>query len=378
VKLDQAEVVTAQLRLVSPIGTASGVHDRRPVVIVRLRGDDLDGVGECAALAEPGYTEEYAAGAESVLVDYLLPLLFALGTELPPVAEVMAALGSVPGNPMAKAAVEMALLDAEGHATGKSLATRIGATATSVPASATLGIAATPAAAADGASSAGAAGYRRLKMKIAPDQDVAHVAAVREACPDVLVVADANGSYSFRDAAHLRLLQALDELGLGAIEQPLASHDLVAHAELRSLLRTPVLLDESVESEEAVTEILDCRAADGLVIKSSRLGGLLAAARVHDRCRTEGVPLAVGGMLESGIGRAAAIALAALPGMTLPGDLGASDRYFDPDLTEPHRLDTDGRLRVPTGPGLGVEVCEDVLASVTERTRRVKRPTVRH
>jgi O-succinylbenzoate synthase len=178
---------------------------------------------------------------------------------------------------------------------------------------------------------------------------------------------DANGTYG-REPLRLR---ALDDLGLFAIEQPLAQDDLSGHAELARELHTPVCLDESVTTLATLDAALAMHAADAMTIKPARLGGVAAARAAHDRCVASGVEAKVGGLLETGIGRAAALAVAALPGFAWPADLSASDRYWPEDITEPFELDTDGYLAVPTGPGLGVDVRADVVAAATVWRERI-------
>jgi O-succinylbenzoate synthase len=209
-----------------------------------------------------------------------------------------------------------------------------------------------------------AEGYRRIKCKIEPGWDVEPMRAVRAAVgPDVLLQVDANAAYSLSDD-DVAALRALDDLGLLLIEQPLGEDDLRGHAALAAQLQTPICLDESITSVARLEEALEVGACSIVNIKAGRVGGLAEAVRIHDVCVARDVPVWCGGMLETGLGRAANVALASLPGFTLPGDLSASRRWFAEDLTEPFELE-DGRLRVPTGPGLGVTPLPEVLAQRT-------------
>ena len=195
--------------------------------------------------------------------------------------------------------------------------------------------------------------------------DVDRVAAVRSAFPDIALSVDANAAYSIDD---LEVFRALDDLDLMMIEQPLHHADLVRHAELQRAIRTPVCLDESIRSSAdaaAAIELGSCRIVN---IKQGRVGGIVEARRVHDVCRSAGVPVWCGGMLETGVGRAQNLALAAMPGFTLPGDTSASSRYFPDDLTEPFVMSSDGTMQVPTGPGIGVSPRPERLAETTLRT----------
>jgi O-succinylbenzoate synthase len=207
-------------------------------------------------------------------------------------------------------------------------------------------------------------GYLRIKLKIEPGRDIDLVRAVRSTFgDDLLLQVDANSAYHVSDAEHLA---RLDEFNLLLIEQPLPEEQVAAHAELAKVVRTPICLDESIVSAEVAREAIDIGACTIINIKPGRVGGYLEAKKIHDLCYERGVPVWCGGMLETGIGRAANLALAALPGFTLPGDTSASARYFQRDVTAPFIL-RDGHLDVPTGPGIGIDPDLDYLDSITSR-----------
>jgi O-succinylbenzoate synthase len=267
---------------------------------------------------------------------------------------------------MAKAALEMALLDAELRASNTSLGSYLGATRDLVPAGVSVGIADSVDQLCDTVGAYLDQGYVRIKLKIQPGWDVEPVRAIRARFGDDLALqVDANAAYSVGDADHLA---QLDPFELLLIEQPLAEDDLAGHAELAGRLRTPICLDESITSARAAADAIARGACAIVNIKAGRVGGYLEARRVHDVCAERGVPVWCGGMLETGLGRAANVALAALPNFTLPGDISASDRYWKADITPPFRLE-QGHLRVPTGAGLGVSPDPDALAGVTTSTR---------
>jgi O-succinylbenzoate synthase len=262
---------------------------------------------------------------------------------------------------MAKAALESAWLDAESRATGTSLARRLGGTRPTVAAGVAVGLTSGIPELLDEVGRRVAEGYRRVKLKIHPGWDVEPVAAVRDRFgPDLLLQADANGSYRRADASDLARLDAFDLL---LIEQPLADDDLVGHAELAGKMTTPVCLDESITSAGAADTALALGACRVINIKPGRVGGLLEAVRIHDRCAGQGVPVWCGGMLETGVGRAANLALASLPNFSLPGDLSASGRWYREDITPPVSLEPDGTIAVPDGSGVDVRM--DVIDALT-------------
>ena len=357
-RIDAIEIRRTALPLVEPFRTAHGVEHERHAVLVRVAGGDAVGWGECVAMTAPLYTSEYAEGAAHVLLHHLAPRL--VGREVAAEA-VAAALAAVPGHPMAKASLEMAVLDAELRTEGRSFGERLGAVHELVPSGIALGILDGVPALLDAVAAALAEGYQRVKLKIRPGWDLEPVAAVRARFPDALLQVDANGAYTAADADHLA---GLDPYDLLLVEQPLPPDDLAGSALVASRLRTPVCLDEAITSAAAAASAIASGACSVVAVKAGHVGGYLEAVRVHDVCVAAGVPVWVGGMLETGLGRAANVALAALPGCTLPGDLSPSARWFAEDVTEPLVLE-DGHLRVPTGPGLGVEPRPDALARVT-------------
>ena len=366
--VEAVELVRIRIPLVSPFRTSFGIQTGRDVLLVHLTAAGTEGWGECVAMEEPVYSSEYVEAAHRVTVDHLLPRLFAhRAVTAEQVGEILA---PVKGHRMAKAGVEMAWLDAQLRAEGRSLGSYLGATRAAVDCGVSVGIMDTIPLLLDTVAGYLDQGYRRIKLKIEPGRDIEPVRAVRQRFgPDVPLQVDANTAYTLDDAEHLA---RLDEFDLLLIEQPLPEEQILAHAELARTVRTPICLDESIVSLEAADEAIILGACSIINIKAGRVGGYLEAKRIHDLCRDRGIPVWCGGMLETGIGRAANVALAALPNFTLAGDTSASDRYYRQDVTAPFVLD-DGRLSVPTGPGLGVEVLPDVLAGMTTSVQVVSR-----
>jgi o-succinylbenzoate synthase len=360
-RLEGVELRRLRLPLVEPWRTALGTMSEREVLLVRAVFADTEGWGECVALTEPTYSPEYTDGAEHVLRHHLLPRL--LAADPPDAASVGAALAGVKGHPMAKAALELAWLDAEGRRTGEPLARRLGGAAPRVMAGVAVGVTGSVPELLDEVGRRVAEGYRRVKLKIHPGWDVEPVGAVRERFgDDLLLQVDANGSYRPDDT---RALLALDPFHLLLVEQPLGDDDLVGHAELSGKMATPICLDESITSATAALTALALGACRVINIKPGRVGGWLEAVRIHDLCAARGIPVWCGGMLETGVGRAANLALASLANFSIPGDLSASDRWYREDITPPVRLAPDGTIAVPDGPGIGVEIRTDVLAATT-------------
>lgn len=264
---------------------------------------------------------------------------------------------------MARAAVEMALWDARGRKEGESVAALLGGQRPKVSVGVSVGIQADPARLVAEVTRYVDEGYRRVKLKIKPGRDREDVAAVRRAFPALALQVDANSAYSLDDADVLR---ALDDFGLVMIEQPLDEDDLIDHSRLQGKLKTPLCLDESLGSARIARQALEIGACRILNLKAGRLGGLRQAVDAHNVGVEWGAPVWCGGMLETGIGRASNLALASLPGFTLPADLSATDRYYERDIIcERFVLNSDSTIDVPTGAGLGVEVDLEEIDRVT-------------
>ncbi len=360
VRLEAVEMRVLQIPLVSAFTTSFGTETVREVIVVRAVTSDGEGWGEIVTQQAPLYSSEYTRSAWDVAQRWLIPALLERD-ELRP-ENVASVLAPFVGHRMVKAGLELAVLDASLRVDGVSLARRLGAVRDRVESGVSVGIQEDPAALVDVVRGYLDEGYVRIKIKIKPGRDIGDTAAVREAFGDIPLQVDANSAYTIRDAD---VLAELDRFELLLIEQPLQEDDLVDHAALARVLRTPVCLDESIVSLKAASDALALGAASVINIKAGRVGGYLEAVRIHDRCAAAGVPVWCGGMLETGIGRAANAALAALPGFTLPGNVSASNRFYARDIvTEPAVLE-DGHVRVPTGPGLGVEIDRDALDAFT-------------
>ena len=365
-QLEALEIRRVVLPLVAPFRTSFGVEQERDVLLVRVITAEAEGWGECVTSRSPSYSSEYSEAAHVTIRRFLAPLLLASPLSAVDVAH---RLNPVRGHRMAKAALEMAVLDAELRVAGRSFATFLGGVRDRVDCGVSVGIEDGIERLVDTVERYVKEGYKRIKLKIEPGWDIEPVRAVRERFgTDLLLQVDANAAYTLEHARHLA---HLDEFDLLLIEQPLAEEDIAGHVELARALRTPLCLDESITSAAAARDALDRGACSIINIKAGRVGGYIEARKIHDLCEARGVPVWCGGMLESGLGRAANVALASLPNFLLPGDTSASNRYYERDVTEPFVLE-DGQLRVPTGPGLGVEPLPAVLEEITREVETLR------
>ncbi|MFE7845740.1 o-succinylbenzoate synthase [Microbacterium sp. NPDC057407] len=368
VALEGFELRVLHVPLVSPFTTSFGTETVREVIVVRARTSDGDGWGEVVTGAAPLYSSEYTQSAWDVALRWLAPALLDRGRVAP--EEVAGALRPFVGHRMVKAGLELAVLDAALRAEGRALGEYLGAVRDRVPSGVSVGIQRDPETLVEVVRGYLDEGYARIKIKIKPGRDVDDTAAVRDAFGGIPLQVDANSAYTLADAD---TLAELDRFDLLLIEQPLQEDDLVDHATLSRRLRTPVCLDESIVSAKAAADALALGAASVVNIKAGRVGGYLEAVAIHDLCRDASIPVWCGGMLETGIGRAANAALAALPGFTLPGDVSAASRFYARDIvTEPAVLE-DGHVRVPTGHGLGVEIDPVALDDFTIERETITR-----
>ena len=361
-KIDRIEIRTVPLALRERFEISSGAREDRVILLVSLHAEGLTAWGEVVAAEDPSYSYETTETAWHILRDFLAPAI--VGRDFSGPGELIAAAPWVRGHRMAKAGLEMAAWDLWARSHGVSLATEVGGERDAVPVGVSIGIQPDDGALLRKVEGYLDEGYRRIKIKIKPGRDVEMLAAVRRRFPEAKLMADANSAYSLADVDRLA---ALDELDLMMIEQPLGHEDIRDHARLQERLATPVCLDESIRSAADARLALELGACRIINIKPGRVGGFGESKAIHDVCRAAGVPVWCGGMLESGVGRAHNVALASLPGFTLPGDISESRRYWAEDLVTPEFEMDGGYMPVPTGPGMGVEPRLDRIRSLQLR-----------
>ncbi|MFN8062065.1 MAG: o-succinylbenzoate synthase [Vicinamibacterales bacterium] len=361
-KIERVELRFARLKFVHFFETSFGRTYERPFVLVRVFDGGAEGWGECVA-DDPYYSAETAETAWHMLQEYLVPRV--LNVDFAHPRDVYPALKPVRGHQMAKAAIEMAAWDLYARQQGQPLATVLGGRRTEIASGVSVGIQDTLDQLAAKIETELAAGYRRVKIKIKPGWDVAAVEMVRKRFGDIPLMVDANAAYRREDAAHLA---QLDAFGLMMIEQPLDYDDLLDHAWLQRQIKTPICLDESIKTVKLAKDAIELGACRIINIKPGRVGGHAESIRLHDLCRAHGIPVWHGGMLETGIGRAHNIHLSTLENFSLPGDVAASKRYYNPDLIEPPIVvSPTGTIAVPSEPGIGVHIVAERVDRATER-----------
>ncbi len=359
-KIDEIEMMHLRMPLRSPFETSFGRSVTRDCILLVVKADGLEGYGECVADWEPGYSSETVGTSWHILQEFILPQVHQAEFAHP--SDLREKVQWIRGHRMAKAGLEMALWDLYGKQNQKSLKELFVGTYSKVQVGVSVGVQESPTKLVEVVENYLRQGYQRIKLKIKPGRDVEDVKSVRKAFPELHLQVDANSAYTLETAS---VLFPLDDLNLLLIEQPLDEEDLWDHHLLQKQLKTPLCLDESILSLRHAQQALEMQACRIINIKAGRVGGLTEAIAIHDHCLSAGVPVWCGGMLETGVGRASNLALASLAGFTLPGDISATDRYYEEDVTqERFVLNADSTIDVPTQPGLGVTLDLRVIEKV--------------
>ncbi|HWO98682.1 MAG TPA: o-succinylbenzoate synthase [Bacillus sp. (in: firmicutes)] len=350
--------------LLTPFVTSYGTVQKREMILVEAESTDgITGWGEVVAFSTPWYTEETIRTCFHMLDQFLIPALFKQVIEHP--EDIRKIFAPIKRNHMAKAAIDCAVWDMFSKKEGKSLADLVGGTREQIEAGVVIGIDQLPNMLAN-VERRLKEGYKRFKIKIKPGYDYELIRQIRKEYPSIPLMADANSAYTLQDIEHLK---RLDEFRLMMIEQPLDSDDIVDHAKLQREITTPICLDESIVSYDDARKAIELGSCQIINVKIGRVGGLTEAKRIHDLCLDQEVDLWVGGMLESGVSRVHNLALASLPGFTIPGDISASSRYWKRDVIIPEVTVANGYIRVPDGNGIGFDIDRDFLREVTYETK---------
>jgi O-succinylbenzoate synthase len=358
--MERVELFVVRLPLKRAYETSGSRETHQTHVLARVESEGAVGWGESVAPEQPWYSGETPKTVWYALDEVILPRL--LGADLAGPSDVNATLGWIREHRMAKATIEMAIWDLFAKREGVPLSKLLGGTRDRILCGVAIGIHPSVEALIETIDRELQGGYQRVKLKIKPGAD-GHVAeGVRNHYPDLAFMLDANSAYTLAD---LPLFKRIDAYHPTMIEQPLAYDDIVDHATLQREIATPVCLDESIHTSEDARKAIEIGATKVINIKPGRVGGHASAKRIHDLCAERDVPVWCGGMLEFGIGRAHNVHLASLENFRLPGDVSASERYFETEIIgEPFTVEQDGTMKVPTGPGIGVTVREDLIRKI--------------
>lgn len=357
-----------KMRMRNPFTTSFGTEQDRLFLLVEVKSEDgITGWGECVTSELPLYIEEFTDSAWQMLEQHLIPLVVKETIEHPD--DLQEKFAPFKRNNLAKSAIEGAIWDLYAKTKGESLAESLGGVKQEVEVGVSLGIEDNLQDLLRAIEGKVDEGYKRIKIKIKPGQDIDVLHHVRDHFPDIPLMADANSAYTLDD---IDTLKEMDQFDLMMIEQPLTAGDLIDHAKLQKEIETPICLDESIHSYEDARQAIEIGSGKIINMKIARVGGLTQAKKIHDMCQEANIPLWCGGMLESGVGRAHNIAVASLANFTLPGDTASSSRYWEKDIIVPEVVAKNGTVEVPEGPGIGFEIDRDELKKNTLETKVFK------
>ncbi|WP_107926915.1 o-succinylbenzoate synthase [Lysinibacillus parviboronicapiens] len=360
-RIEEITIRHLKMAMKAPFKTSFGTVHEKELLLLEVK--DVTGTigwGEAVAFVAPWYTEETLKTTWHILEDFLMPIL--LHKDIVHPDEVSAMFAPIRRNCMAKASIEGAVWDIYAQQSKQSLAHALGGSKEMIEVGISVGIQSSIQKLLDLIKGYVGMGYKRVKVKIKPGQDIEVISAVRATFPDLPLMVDANSAYTLHD---IDVLQQLDAYNLLMIEQPLAADDIVDHAKLQKQLKTPICLDESITSLEDVRKAVELGSCGVINIKIGRVGGLTEAKRIHDFCKEKDIPVWCGGMLEAGIGRAHNIALTSLANFVLPGDTAGSSHYWYEDIITPEVVVEDGYIRVPQSIGIGYTPKMDVIEKLT-------------
>ena len=367
-KIEAITLREIQMPLVHFFETSFGRTYSRRILLVTVHCEGVDGWGESVVGEDPFYSSEWIETAWPTLTHYLIPAL--LGKRIDSGRDVPALFAKVRAHPMAKAALENALWEAEAIAKKQPLWKMLGGTRQEIPCGVSIGIQDSVEQLLDKIQTELAAGYRRIKVKVKPGWDVNVLERIRSRWADITLSCDANSAYTLDQVEHLR---KLDQFNLLMIEQPLWNDDIYYHARLQKELRTSICLDESIVNARSASFALDIAACRIINVKVGRVGGFTEALAIHNICQSHHVPVWCGGMLETGVGRAHNIALSSLPGFSLPGDVSASKRYWKEDIIEPEvEVSPQGMIAISDQMGTGYRVKPDLIDKLTVRKQTLR------
>ena len=366
--IQSIELREIRLPLINFFETSFGRTTERRIVLACVRDvDGAEGWGECTAGEGPFYSDEWTDSVWDTLCEFLGPMV--LGKEVDGAAEVFALMRPVRGHRMAKATIETACWDLEAKKLGVPLWKHLGGRRSEIAAGVSIGIQDTPEILLEKIRREVDAGYQRIKIKIKPGWDVGVVALVRKEFPDIRLMGDANSAYTLADVP---LFKELDRFDLMMLEQPLAHDDIFDHAQLQQQIQTAICLDESIRTPEDATHAIGLGSCKIINVKLGRVGGHAQAKRVEQVARENDIPVWCGGMLESGIGRAHNIAMSTLAGFSLPGDVSASARYWEEDISDPPVIvSSKGTITAPDAPGIGFNLNLPRIDALTVRKQTI-------
>ena len=328
-KINRVELIHVRLPLNEPFEISSGVILEKDCIIIKLCTDELVGIGESSPMPAPFYSSETPVTCIHILKDFIIPQL--LGRNIDKIEDADGIFSNIRGNNFAKAGVETALWDLLSKHTNKPLFEFIGGKNREIPWKISIGIKPTIDELLASIENFLEYGCKGIKIKIKKGWDIEPIKKIREKFGNIDLTVDANSNYTIEDA---KIFEEMDNYKLTQIEQPLHYMDLYDHYVLQNRIKTPICLDESIDSITNCKNALDIGSCKIINIKIQRVGGIKNAIAIHDMCRAKGIPVWIGQMPESGVGSFAGLALCSLDNVLYASDIAPSDAYFKEDIID--------------------------------------------
>jgi O-succinylbenzoate synthase len=362
------KIVEINIPYAIPFQISGGISYSRKSLIVEVIGEEgITAYGESAPFEAPFYSSETISSAKAMLIEWLLPRV--VGRKFGSIEELNRVLSDgIRGNNFARAGIETACWDLVAKKNGISLKELIiyklkqmdtseeylkskdyilSGVSVGIPEDNNYDTLA------QWVENYVKEGYRRVKIKIKPGWDLKAIETARSVLDqDFPFWVDANASFDLHK--HLNVLKQMDSFNCLFLEQPLHHDDLLDHYMLSKEIKTPLCFDESLKSDRIANQVVSLGVSKIWNIKIQRVGGLLEALKIYSLASKNDVVVWGGTMPESGIGAVSILSLASLSGFKYPADVEASSRWYGPghDLIEIN-MDSQGRIYVPDGPGIG-------------------------
>ena len=355
-KIDKILLYHINLPLIEPFVTWFGKIEVRETLIVEVHSWKYIWYGESALLSIPMYTSEYLEGGKNLLIKHILPRF--IDREISDPREIRNIYKDIKWNNIAKSWIEMAIWDLCAKEAGLPLYTYLWAKRNYSEVGISIWIQQDTTSLIEKIERAIKDWYKRIKVKIKPGKDIDILDNIREKFPDIQLMVDANSSYSINDIDDV---QKIDKFHLMMIEQPLWEGDIIDHSMLQKKIQTPICLDESIHSYDDARKAIQMESCKIINIKPGRLWGIGETLEIHDLCKEKNIPLRIGGMLESGVGKTFLDHIATLSWFILPWDNVPQNIYFTEDICTGNALYEDWIMKLSERPWIWIQIDKEKL-----------------
>lgn len=361
--IDKIEIRKVEIPMLTPYVISSGSVNRKETIVVYIYAEGYVGVGETSSFDEPFYNDKTNDICFYVLENFFARLV--VGKDIKTPKQLNSYLDKYKGHYLARSAIDFAFWDLLLQKSKKSLKNAVDGNNERVIVGEAIGIQDSVEKTISMAKDIVESGYKRIKLKIKPDWDLDIIKSVRDEFPKFPLMVDANSAYKIEK--HISVFKELDNYGLEMIEQPLASDDIVDHSFLQRELKTPICLDESINSSEDARRAMKIKACRIINVKPCRVGGVTETIKINNYAKAFNVGLWCGGMLESGIARGFNISLSSLSEFKYAADMATYDHFYKLDLVKNSFKIIDGEIEIPDKISTGFDVDYEVVNNLTNK-----------